>query len=74
MLAKAFSVSEGRLVELNGLKEEIFAGQIIKIPIECGNSYIVQEGDTKELLCGSKERFCALNGTDDFYIGMRVIL
>jgi LysM repeat protein len=74
MLAKAFCVSEGRLVELNHLTEELFAGQILKIPTERGNSYVVQEGDTKELLCGSKERFCALNGTDHFYIGMRVII
>ena len=74
MVAKAFSVAEGRLVELNNLKEELYTGQILKIPPERGNAYIVQAGDTKELLCGSAERFRLYNGTDCFYIGMRVIL
>ena len=74
MVARAFSVAEGRIVELNHLKEELFVGQIIQIPKEQGNAYYVREGDTKELLCGSAERFRAYNGTDCFYIGMRVII
>lgn len=74
MVAEVFSVAEGRLVEVNALNEELFSGQIIKIPPERGNAYIVQAGDTKELLCGSAEQFRLYNGTDVFYIGMRVIL
>ena len=73
-VAEAFSVAEGRLVEINGLQEEIWAGLVLKIPEEMGNAYIVQAGDTKELLCGSEENYRKKNGTDNFYIGMRVIL
>ncbi len=73
-VAEAFSVAEGRLAEVNDIREELFPGQLLKIPSERGNAYIVQEGDTKELLCGSAERFRRYNGTDCFYIGMRVIL
>jgi hypothetical protein len=73
-IAEYYSVSEYLLVQENGLKEEPFVGQILKIPAEKGNAYFVQEGDTKVLLCGSDERFKQKNGTDIFYIGMRVIL
>ena len=73
-IAAFFSVSEYRIVELNGLKEEVWCGQLLKIPTETGNSYIVQAGDSKELLCGSAENYRQKNGTDNFYIGMRVIL
>ena len=73
-IAEAFSVAEGRLVELNGLQEELWAGMLLKIPLEAGHAYTVQEGDTKELLCGSAENYRRKNGTDTFYIGMRVIL
>lgn len=73
-VAQAFSVAEGRLVELNGIKEELFTGQILQIPPEQGNVYYIQEGDSKQLLCGSEENYRKKNGTDVFYIGMRVII
>ena len=71
-IAEYFSVSERLLVKENGLTEAPFAGQILTIPTERGNAYTVQEGDTKALLCGSEENFYRKNGTDVFYIGMRV--
>ena len=71
-IAGYFSVSERLLAKENGLAETPFAGQILAIPTERGNAYTVQEGDTKALLCGSEEDFYRKNGTDVFYIGMRV--
>ena len=73
-VAEYFSVSEYLLVKENGLVEPLYAGQILRIPKETGNSYIVRAGDTKELLCGSAENYFRKNGTDVFYIGMRVII
>ena len=73
-IADYFSVSEYLLAKENALTEEIYVGQILKIPQERGDVYFVQEGDTKTLLCGSEEAYYRINGTDVFYIGMRVIL
>lgn len=73
-IAEYFSVSEWLLVKENALLAEPRAGSVLKIPNETGHAYIVQAGDTKRLLCGSEENYCRKNGTDIFYIGMRVIL
>lgn len=73
-IADYFSVSEFLLVKVNHLTSPPCAGQILQIPQESGNVYTVQEGDTKTLLCGSEENYFTKNGTDVFYIGMRVIL
>ena len=71
-IADYFSVSERLLVQENGLTAPPFIGQILLIPNQRGNAYTVQAGDTKALLCGSEENFYRKNGTDIFYIGMRV--
>ena len=73
-IAEYFRISPRVLARENGLTGEPFAGQILIIPNLKGNAYTVREGDTKELLCGSAEGFERKNGTDVFYIGMRVIL
>lgn len=73
-IAEYYSVSEFLLAKENALTEEPFEGRILKIPEETGNAYIVREGDTKSLLCGSDEAYARKNGADVFYIGMRVIL
>lgn len=73
-IAEYFSVAERLLAKENDLKAPPYAGQLLVIPKECGNAYLVREGDTKELLCGSEEEYRRKNGTDVFYIGMRVIL
>lgn len=73
-IAETFSVSSRLLAKINGLTAEPYVGQILEIPRERGNVYVVRAGDTKELLCGSVERFERLNGTDAFYIGMKVII
>ncbi len=71
-VAEYFSLSPYLLAEKNGLTSPPYAGQILRVPAERGNGYTVKEGDTKELLCGSAENYRRLNGTDAFYIGMRV--
>ena len=73
-IAEFFSVAEALLIGENALQGAPCAGALLKIPSEHGNAYIVREGDTKELLCGSAENYRRKNGTDVFYIGMRVIL
>ncbi len=73
-IADYFSVAEGLLVQANSLSAPPKAGQILSIPTETGNVYFVREGDSKALLCGSEENYRRKNGTDVFYIGMRVIL
>ncbi len=73
-IAKYFSVSPYLLAAENKLTEGVRGGQVLVLPSERGNLYTVREGDTKVLLCGSEENFRRKNGTDIFYIGMRVIL
>ena len=73
-VAEYFSVSAFLLAKINGLEDEPFTGQILEIPEEKGDAYTVREGDTKALLCGGEENYFRKNGTDVFYIGMRVIL
>ncbi len=73
-IAEAFCVSERLLIQENRLQGEVFAGQILRIPAERGNSFTVQAGQNKSLLCGSEENYRKKNGTDILYIGMRVIL
>lgn len=71
-IAAAFSVSPYLLAKENELTAQPFAGQVLRIPIEVGNEYVVQRGDTKALLCGNDENYERKNGTKAFYIGMRV--
>ena len=74
-IAYTFCLSERVLARENGLTKEVQKGQILFIPkSQIGNRYTVKEGDTKSLLCGSEENFFRRNGTDCFYIGMKVIL
>ena len=72
-LAEEIGVTAYLLAAANGLKEEIFEGQILFLP-SSGNLYTVREGDTKTWLCGSKKRYEEKNGTDIFYLGMKVLL
>ena len=71
-IANYFFVAERLLVQVNGLSVPPHAGQILLIPAMSGNAYTVQEGDTKVLLCGNEENYREKNGTDIFYIGMKV--
>lgn len=71
-VAEAFSVPETRIAADNNLHGEIEEGQILVLPQDKGNLYVVRAGDTKELLCGSKENYRRKNGTDAFYPGMKI--
>ena len=73
-IAGFYSVSAYLLVQENALCSQPFVGQILTIPNQTGHAYFVKAGDSKALLCGSEENFKRKNGTDCFYIGMRVIL
>lgn len=73
-IAKTYSVSESLLAKENRLYSAPKAGQVLTLPTEKGNAYLVKEGDTKALLSGGEDAFQKKNGTDVFYIGMRVIL
>lgn len=71
-VAEAFSVPETRVVYDNSLTGEVQEGQLLRLPREKGNLYTVRAGDTKELLCGSRENYRHKNGTDAFYPGMKI--
>lgn len=73
-IARAYHVAERLLVQENGLQAPPKKGQILKIPENSGNAYTVKAGESKSLLCGNEENYRLKNGTDIFYIGMRVIL
>ncbi len=73
-VAAYFSLSPYLLARENALSAPLRAGQILRIPDKRGNAYVVREGDTKALLCGSEERYEERNGTSLFYLGMRIIL
>ena len=73
-IAEFFCVSEGALIRQNALTQEPTVGQILKIPSESGNHYIVGIEDNKTLLCGSEEAYERKNGTKIIYPGMRVVL
>ncbi len=73
-IARTFGVAVGVLISANTLTQEVFAGQILRIPDIRGNAYVAQAGDSKALLCGSEENYIRRNGTDVLYPEMTVIL
>ena len=72
-IAAAYGVGLFALVQENGLMEEVEAGQVLRLPERAGDAYTVQAGDSKRLLCGTKEGYERNNGKY-LYLGMRVIL
>ena len=73
-VSAAFSLPPALLVRENQLKEELYAGQVIRIPACAGNWYVVRGGESKSLLCGSPARFEEKNLTAALYVGQRVLL
>ncbi|MBQ8884826.1 MAG: LysM peptidoglycan-binding domain-containing protein [Clostridia bacterium] len=73
-IAAAFSLPPSLLIKENGLTGEVAAGEIVKLPIPCGNLYTVQAGDSKTLLSGSAEKYRQKNRTDILYPGMKIFL
>ncbi len=74
LVAKAYKIPECALIGLNGLTEEPWAGYLLKLPSKEYSLYTVQAGDSKKNLCGSEERYRALNFTDEFFIGMKILI
>jgi hypothetical protein len=72
-LATEAGVTAYLLVRENALSGELFEGQILYLPPR-GNLYTVRAGDSKRFLCGSEENYEKRNGTDIFYLGMKVLL
>ena len=70
----AFSTTPALLIYENQLTQEVYDGQILKIPCLGGNLYTAQAGEGKTLLCGSEENFERKNGTNILYPGMKVVL
>ena len=72
-IAKGLNTTAYALVAENSLTEEVYEGQLLRMP-EMRPLYTVQAGDDKALLCGSEKAYETRNGTQVFYPGMRVRL
>ena len=72
-IAKGLNTTAYALVAENSLTEEVYEGQLLRVP-ETRPLYTVQAGDDKALLCGSEKAYEKRNGTKVFYPGMRVRL
>lgn len=66
-IASAFRLPPRVLAKANALNSEVREGQVLKIPACAGNLYTVRGGESKTLLCGSKESFEERNGTKCLY-------
>ena len=73
-VASAFGLTPRILAAENDLSEELFEGQLLVIPEAEGNLYTVRGGESKTLLCGSKENFERKNRTSLLYIGQQVLI
>ncbi len=72
-VAQTFGLPPRTLARENGLTEELFAGQVIRIPPKTGDLYVVRGGESKTLLSGSPQKFEEKNGKH-LYIGQSVLL
>ena len=61
------------IVKENRLSGEVWVGQVLVLPDRQGDLYTVQAGDSKSLLCGSKENYEKKNGKS-LYPGLKVWL
>lgn len=73
-IAEFFSLPPTLIVKENNLKEEVYEGQILRMPKAQGNLYVVCLGDSKKLLCGSEENFQKKNGTNLLFPYQKIFL
>ncbi len=66
-IAWAYGCPQSILVKENGLTEEVKEGQVLRLPENRCHLYRVRGGESKTLLCGSKESYEKRNGTAVFY-------
>ena len=73
-IARAFRLPPRVLAAYNELKSDPQEGQVLRLPQETGDLYLVRGGESKRLLCGSEEKFREKNFTDLFYPGQVILL
>ena len=61
-ISQNYRIPVRAIVGENELKKEVWAGQVLVLPPVQGNLYTAQAGDSKSLLCGSKENYEQKNG------------
>lgn len=66
-ISHVFRVPVSVLVYENGLKEEVQEGDVLIIPPQASNCYLVRGGESKSLLCGSETQFEMKNKTTCLY-------
>lgn len=73
-IAEGFFLPPSLIASVNKMEGEPREGEVIILPPAEHNLYTVRAGDTKEKLCGGKEKYEAMNGTSAFFVGMRVFI
>jgi len=73
-IAECFFVPPSLLASVNCLEREVEGGEVLILPPAEHNLYTVRGGDSKEKLCGSSRKYEELNGTSDFFIGMKIFI
>lgn len=73
-IAQTYQIPERVLAKENSLTCEPTVGSVLRLPIQQGDYYTAQAGDTKALLCGSKENYERKNGGSILYPEMKVWL
>lgn len=73
-IAFTFRIPPCVLARENELCEEVHEGQVLKIPKCRVNLYTVRGGESKTLLCGSKENFEQRNRTKCLYPTQVIVL
>ena len=73
-IARAFRLPPRVLAAYNELKNDPQEGQVLRLPQETGDLYLVRGGESKSLLCGSPARFFGKNRTNCLFPGQTVLL
>lgn len=66
-IASAFRLPPRVLAKANALQCDVREGQVLRIPASEGNLYTVRGGESKSLLCGSKQNYEERNKTKCLY-------
>lgn len=72
-IANAYRLPPKAIVLENSLTGEVFEGQLLRLPKRKGNLYTAKAGESKELLCGSRENYEKKNGKE-LYPGLKIWL
>lgn len=73
-IARLFSLPPSLLVYENQLSKEVEEGEVLRLPKQSGNLYLVKIGDKKEDFFASEEEFQRKNGTKRWFVGQRIFL